>query len=145
MRWRDITPTNPRIKVAIEELKVLIRSKYPEAEFAVYRGEDPVGIFLEATIDVDDTDEAIDLVRDKVLEYQIDRRMPVYVLPLPPLSRSMPKWPPDESVESAVEAGSPAEPPSEDQRTDRAPVNASAASNGSRTRTCQNRVHAFPD
>lgn len=67
---------------AILELESLIRSHYPGATFSLVRGEDPVGIYLIATVDVDDLDEVVDIFIDRLLQLQIDHGMPLYVIPV---------------------------------------------------------------
>jgi hypothetical protein len=78
---------DPRIRTAIIELQDLIRDKYPSAAFQVSRGEDPEGFYLKATVDVEDTDEVVDIVIDRLLEMEIDEELPVYFVPLRPVER----------------------------------------------------------
>ena len=78
---------DPRIQVAIEELKSLIRGRYPEAGFQTYHGEDPEGVYLDAVVDVADTDEVMDLIIDRLLDIQVEQGLPVYVIPLQPVER----------------------------------------------------------
>jgi hypothetical protein len=70
------------IQQAANELKELIRSHYPHATFALSRGEDPDGYYLETVVDLDDPDEVMDLVVDRLLELQVDQGVPLHVLPL---------------------------------------------------------------
>lgn len=74
--------SNPRIKSAIAELQRIIQQRYPMATFEVTRGDDPEGVYLFATVDVDDTDEVIDLFVDRLLLMQLDEGLPLYVVPL---------------------------------------------------------------
>ena len=74
-----------QVRAAIIELQELVRGKYPSAAFQVSRGEDPEGIYLKATIDVEDTDEVVDLVIERLLDMQIDDGLAVYFIPLRPL------------------------------------------------------------
>jgi hypothetical protein len=78
---------DPRIEAAIAELTDLVRSRYPTATFEVTDEEDPEGTYLTATVDVDDTDEVIDLVINRLLELEIDEGLPVYFVPVRPLHR----------------------------------------------------------
>jgi len=39
-------------------------------------------VHLEATFDVDDPETILDLVIDRVLELQVDERLPIHVIPL---------------------------------------------------------------
>ena len=76
-----------RTQRAIEELESAIQGRYPEATFEVTEGEDPEGIYLRATVDVEDVDEVMDVYRDRLLELQIDEGLELYVIPLEPLER----------------------------------------------------------
>jgi hypothetical protein len=44
--------------------------------------DDPETTHIVATVDLDDPDEAVDLVIDRMLELQLDGGIPVYVLPI---------------------------------------------------------------
>ncbi len=78
----------PRMQAAIEELKGLIREHYPDATFRVTRSpEDPRSIHLMTTVDVPDTTEVVDAVLDRVLEMQIQEKLPVHVIPVQPRER----------------------------------------------------------
>lgn len=72
-----------RTQNALAELMSLIRSKYPDAEFDVSTGhDDPENIHLITTVDLDDPDEVSDLVADRLIELQVEDRIPVYVIPV---------------------------------------------------------------
>lgn len=72
---------------ALEELKQLIRERFPEATFAISGGEDPEGVYLSPTIDIEDTDEVMDVVLDRLLGFQLEDGLSLYVVPLLPLER----------------------------------------------------------
>ena len=80
--WEPLPLTDPRVDVAFDELRSLILQHFPDAVFDVTQIGDVDGLWLTATMDVEDSDEVIDLVTDRLLEMQIDERLPVYVLPL---------------------------------------------------------------
>jgi hypothetical protein len=72
-----------RIAAAVDELEALIRSRYPSATFTVGPATDePDAVHIIATVDLDDPDEVVDLVIDRMLELQIDEGLPVYVIPI---------------------------------------------------------------
>jgi hypothetical protein len=74
---------DPRRKQAVQELSGLIRERYPTAVFDVEPGEDdPEVTHLTTTVDVDDPDDVVDLVIDRMLELTIDEGVPVYVIPI---------------------------------------------------------------
>lgn len=79
--WFAIT----RIQQILEEFKGLIGAAYPEATFDLEVGGEPDGIYLIVTIDLEDTEEVLGVVMDRMLEVQIEERLPVYVLPLRPI------------------------------------------------------------
>ena len=79
---------DPHIQNALGELRRIILQHYPEATFHVSRAEDdPEIIHLTSTVDVEDTDEVVDVVVDRMLELQIDDGSPVYVIPVRPMER----------------------------------------------------------
>jgi len=72
---------DPRIQAALTELRGLIAARYPEATFEVYDDvEDPEGIYLDATVDVESIFDVIDLVSDRMVDIQVDDGLPVYVV-----------------------------------------------------------------
>src|SRR5258708_28663491 len=77
-----------RTQSAVQELEETIRRHYPTATFELSRAADnPEGIHLIATVDVDDPDEVGDLVIDRVVEMQVEEQIPLHVIPVRPLSR----------------------------------------------------------
>lgn len=82
-----IRQDEPRIDAAVTELQQLIRNHYPETTFTVAPGEDPEGIYVTATVDVDDLDEVFDVVVERLLQMQIEDGLPVYVIPVQPIER----------------------------------------------------------
>jgi hypothetical protein len=71
---------DPRINTAVGELRALIAAQYPSATFDVFERDDPTGVRLRAIVDVDDTDDVMDLVIDQLTEIQTERALPVYLL-----------------------------------------------------------------
>lgn len=78
---------DPQIAAALEELRGTIRGRYPGATFEVGEGEDPGGIYMRATVDVEDTDDVVDVFVDRLLEMQVEQGLPIYVVPVRPLGR----------------------------------------------------------
>ncbi len=78
--WFTIT----RSQEILVEFEDLIGKAYPEASFDVEVGGEPDGVYLIVTVDLEDTEEVLDVVMDRILEVQIEERLPVYVLPLRP-------------------------------------------------------------
>ena len=82
----------PKMQAAIEELEALIVARYPEAAFRVSRSpEEEDAIYLKAIVDVDETDDVIDLIIDRMMELQIQDELPIFVVPVrtPERSRAM--------------------------------------------------------
>ena len=82
MSGTDLDVADPRVEHALAEFRGLIQDRYPSAMFVVFRGEDPEGIYLTATVDVDDADDVVDVILDRLLEVQVDEGLPVYVIPI---------------------------------------------------------------
>lgn len=77
----------PRAQAALNELQALISARFPEASFVVQTGHDPAGIYLLATVDIDDTDEVVDVIGDRLVDIQVHEGIPIYVVPLQPIER----------------------------------------------------------
>jgi hypothetical protein len=79
---------------AIDELITTVRTHYPDAQFEVMRGlDEPESIRLTTTVDIDtvdidETEDIVDLVIDRLLELQIEERLPIHVIPLRPVERA---------------------------------------------------------
>ncbi|MBI2939490.1 MAG: hypothetical protein HYY04_03560 [Chloroflexi bacterium] len=89
MSTGDITIVDPRIERAIVELQEMVQRKYPTATFEVSQGDDPVGTYLWATVDVDDTDHVMDVVVDRLLHLQVEERLPLHFIPVQPVERAL--------------------------------------------------------
>jgi hypothetical protein len=87
MRAERLDLGTPRMQAAIGELQRLIQQHYPEATFQVELGDDPTGMYVLATVDVEDTDAVVEVYIDRLLELQIDEGLAVYVVPVRPLAR----------------------------------------------------------
>src|SRR5512144_117797 len=71
-----------RLETALAELRRLIAARYPDARFRVAAGpEDPQEVHLVATVDLEDPDEVLDVVLERMLQFQLDEELPVYVSP----------------------------------------------------------------
>jgi hypothetical protein len=82
-----------RCRAAIDELARLILERYPTATFEIAPDpDDQDSTILWATVDVDDTDQVLDLVQERQLQWQIEEDVPVYVVPLRTPERSATLW-----------------------------------------------------
>lgn len=74
---------SPRIQAALLELQQTIIARYPGTVFDVARGHDePENIHLKAIVDLDDAEEVLDLVEDRLEQLQVEERLPIHVIPL---------------------------------------------------------------
>jgi H2-forming N5,N10-methylenetetrahydromethanopterin dehydrogenase-like enzyme len=87
MRAEQLDLNTPHMQAAIEEIQRLIQQHYPEATFQVEPGDDPTGMYILATVDVEDTDVVVEVYIERLLELQIDEGLAVYVVPVRPLAR----------------------------------------------------------
>jgi hypothetical protein len=88
-----------RIRAAIDEFTALIGHHFPGTDFQVFIGDDPVGVYLRAIVDIDDPDEVTDLIIDRLVTVQVDEGLPFYVIPIRTLERVLasmeqdkPRW-----------------------------------------------------
>jgi hypothetical protein len=84
-----VSLNDPRMTAALSELQIMIRDHFPQATFAVSLGDYPEGVYLTPTVDVPDTEAVFDVVIDRLLQLQIEDGLPVYVIPVQPLERSI--------------------------------------------------------
>ena len=81
LRRGEAVPTP--IQAAANELMGTILQRYPTVTFEISRAADEPGTYhLIAVVDVDDTDQVLDLVIDRVVELQVDEHIPVHVIPI---------------------------------------------------------------
>lgn len=68
---------------AVIELQHLIKAHYPSVVFEVGPGgDDADGTYITAIVDVDDPDEVMDLVIDRLLMFQVEERLSIQVVPI---------------------------------------------------------------
>jgi len=71
-----------RIQQAVDELENMIKGRYPTTSFEVGQGDDPSGTYVVATVDIDDPDEVMDLIIDRLVDIQVEDGLPVYIVPV---------------------------------------------------------------
>lgn len=74
-----IPAMTPRIREALDELRGIIATRYPEATFKVQRGEEPAAFWLVATVPVEDRYDVIDLFLDRLVDLRVEEGIPVFV------------------------------------------------------------------
>ena len=79
----------PRMETAVEEIQRLVTQRFPDATFVLGHGEDPEGIHLIVTVDLDDLGEVVHLYLDRLVDMQLDDMLPLYVIPVRPVQRSL--------------------------------------------------------
>ncbi|MGH2461875.1 MAG: hypothetical protein ACRDIY_23715 [Chloroflexota bacterium] len=89
MNVERVTTQDPRIQRAVTELEGLIAKNYPEATFELTEGEDPEGIYLTATVDTDNLTEILGIVDERLVDFQVEQGLPLYVVPVRPIERVM--------------------------------------------------------
>lgn len=72
--------SDPRVQAAVEEIKGLIACHYPEATFTVGLGDDPEGVYLRPVVDIEDRGEVVDVFLDRLVEFQVEDALPLYVV-----------------------------------------------------------------
>src|SRR5579871_8535 len=71
------------VQAAVTELIGLMQQRFPTATFAVRRGtEDPDETFIMATVDLEDPDDLLTPILDRLLNVQLEEGLPVYVVPV---------------------------------------------------------------
>ncbi len=95
MKAEHVAFDTPHMQAAIMELQGLIQQHYPDTTFEVVHGDDPTGIYVLATVDVEDTEAVVDIYIERLLELQIDAGRAVYVVPVRPLARVLASTAPD--------------------------------------------------
>jgi hypothetical protein len=79
-----------RMQDAIDELSGLILASYPGARFAVRpHPEEPSITLLVTTVDIDDVDDVIDVVLERMQQFNIEEDVPILVVPVHPIERSI--------------------------------------------------------
>ena len=64
-------------RAAIDELQQMILARYRTATFQVSRSQDdPRAVHLTTIVDLDDPGEVLDLVIDRVIDFQVDEEHP---------------------------------------------------------------------
>jgi len=75
-----------REQEALHELRQLVAARYPHASFNIVEGYDPPGKYLEVHLNAADPDETFEEILDTVMErllfYQDQRDLDVYVMPV---------------------------------------------------------------
>jgi hypothetical protein len=80
VRKKQSLTSDPQVQGAVEELRSLIAARYPGARFDVFERDDPKGVRLQATVDLEDTDDVMEAVLDALYDIQVERGLPVYVV-----------------------------------------------------------------
>ena len=82
-RERQPIDLDKRMQHAVAELQGTIADRYPGARFSLSHPDDePASLELTAVVDVDDPDDVLDLVVDRVVQFQVDDGLPIHVVPI---------------------------------------------------------------
>lgn len=71
---------DPRMGAAVTEMQDVIRSRFPTTTFTVGDAGDPEGVYVGALVDVEDTDDVIELILDRLVDLQVTEGLPIYVV-----------------------------------------------------------------
>ena len=89
MSAERVTGGGPRLEPVIAELQQQVTGRFPDARFEVFEGEEPRGTYLRAVVDVEDIDEVVDLVIDRLLDLQVEEGLPLYFVAIRPPVRHL--------------------------------------------------------
>lgn len=79
---RELDRRDSEIHQAVDELQDTIRRRYPDATFRIADDPEGEGINIWTGVELDDPEEVLDLVLERVLELQVDEDLPIHVVPL---------------------------------------------------------------
>lgn len=74
--------TDKKVRKLVGELCEIVRRGYPEAEFEVYEGYEPYGVYIHAYADIEDTVDMLHLVSERMTEITEEEGVIIAVIPL---------------------------------------------------------------
>jgi hypothetical protein len=81
------------LQLAVEELQQLIEAHYPGTTFEIEQGaDDPNVTNIIAIVDLDDPDEVMDMVIERLLTLQVEEALPIQVVPIRTPERIEQHW-----------------------------------------------------
>lgn len=89
LKTADQVTYAPRIRAALTELEDTICRRYPTATFTISHGlgDDSDGIYLCATVALEDLTPVVELYSDRVVDMRVEEGGPVHVKPIRPPER----------------------------------------------------------
>lgn len=84
MRSLETNHERDRMVHALGSIRALIAERYPDAQFSLFDGDDPPGLYLMAVVDVEDPDDVVAIYLDRLVTFQVDDGLPIYVLSVRP-------------------------------------------------------------
>ena len=81
-RIRTNTPWDEQTQHAIDEVQAAIKVAFPEAEFHVHRGEDPTGIYIDASTKAEHGCDGLDVIGDRLVDFCVEEGLGISVVPL---------------------------------------------------------------
>jgi len=79
----SVNPWSDMMQHAITEVQAHIMAVYPDATFRLVEGEDPIGLYLDAYTNAEDTFAVLDLVSDWLVDLSVNAGVHLHVIPLP--------------------------------------------------------------
>ncbi len=83
-RIKRTTLNNKRVWELVAEVEEILKARYPDAEFEVYEGEDPQGVYIEVYTSKGDDDalEVIRTVSERTTDILLDEGYFINAVPL---------------------------------------------------------------
>lgn len=81
------TLADKRVQGLVDEVCSIVRKRFPEAEFEVYEGDDPSGIYIHAYADTEDPMDIVRLVSERMAEILEEEGIIVGLVPFSKLDK----------------------------------------------------------
>ena len=74
--------TTGRTQEAIDEVQDAIEAAFLEAAFQVPRGDDPTGIYIDASTKAENGFDGLDVIGDRLVDLSVEAGFGIHVVPL---------------------------------------------------------------
>jgi hypothetical protein len=71
-----------RTQHAIDEVQEVIKTAFPEAAFQVPRGDDPAGMYLDASTKAENGFDVFDVIGDRLVDLGVEASLGIHMVPL---------------------------------------------------------------
>jgi hypothetical protein len=76
-----IADVEPAVRRHLDELCARLTRAFPDADFVVYEGHDPHGVYLAVISDADDGFDVLDAVVDRLVDLLLEDNVAIHVVP----------------------------------------------------------------